>query len=137
GAGHAVGAGAAPLAGVAGGAQLAAAVDVRFVRVLDAVVARGVRHARAGSTSCGSGRPRGIDAVLRLRYRCAMDDARLTLLKQALAGRDDVRLALLFGSHARGRARPESDVDLAVDAPDVDLLALAPALALAIGAAVG
>ena len=65
-----------------------------------------------------------------------MDDARLTLLKQALAGRDDVRLALLFGSHARGRARPESDVDLAVDAPDVDLLALAHDLALAIGAEV-
>lgn len=41
-------------------------------------------------------------------------------LKKALAGRTDVRLAVLFGSQARGTARPDSDVDVALDAPGVD-----------------
>jgi predicted nucleotidyltransferase len=41
-----------------------------------------------------------------------------------LRGRTDVRLAIVFGSRARGTATPESDVDLAVCAPDVDLLRL-------------
>jgi polymorphic toxin system nucleotidyltransferase-like protein len=34
-------------------------------------------------------------------------------------------LALLFGSRARGRARPDSDADVAVLGNDLDLLALA------------
>ena len=51
-------------------------------------------------------------------------------LRRALAGRDDVHVALLFGSRARGRARPGSDVDLAVLAPGVDLLDLAANLTL-------
>lgn len=46
-------------------------------------------------------------------------------LRDALRGRDDVRLALLFGSEARGTAGPASDVDVAVLAPGVDLLTLA------------
>ncbi len=59
--------------------------------------------------------------------------ARLTL---ALTGRERVRLALLFGSRATGRSSPESDIDLAVDAPGVDLLALAGALSVELGAEV-
>jgi predicted nucleotidyltransferase len=51
-------------------------------------------------------------------------------LHRALAGRDDVHVALLFGSRARGRARADSDVDLAVLAPGVDLLDLAANLSL-------
>lgn len=46
-------------------------------------------------------------------------------LRGALAGRDDVRLAMLFGSTARGTATERSDVDVAVLAPGVDRLALA------------
>lgn len=42
-----------------------------------------------------------------------------------MRGRTDVRLALLFGSRARGRARPGSDADVAVLGKDLDLLALA------------
>jgi predicted nucleotidyltransferase len=51
----------------------------------------------------------------------------------ALAGRTDVRLALLFGSEARGTAGPKSDVDLAIDAPGLDTLELCAFLAEAIG----
>lgn len=46
-------------------------------------------------------------------------------IREHLAGRADVQVALLFGSQARGTARPDSDVDLAVVAVDgVDLLTL-------------
>jgi predicted nucleotidyltransferase len=52
-------------------------------------------------------------------------------LRQALEGRKDVRLALLFGSRARGRARPDSDADVAVLGKGLDLLALASDLSRA------
>jgi predicted nucleotidyltransferase len=54
-------------------------------------------------------------------------------LALALAGRADVRVAVLFGSQARGSARLDSDVDVAVDAPGVDTLALGAMLAAALG----
>ncbi len=54
-------------------------------------------------------------------------------LRRALKNREDVRLAMLFGSRARGCARPGSDVDLAVEAPDVDLWTLAADLSQAVG----
>lgn len=53
-------------------------------------------------------------------------------IRQALAGRADVRVAILFGSQARGTARPDSDADIAVDAPGVDMLSLGAALAQAL-----
>jgi predicted nucleotidyltransferase len=56
-----------------------------------------------------------------------------TALAAALADREDVRLALLFGSQARGRAGAGSDVDVAVLAPGVDGLELASELSHAIG----
>jgi predicted nucleotidyltransferase len=49
-------------------------------------------------------------------------------LHHALAGRKDVRVAVLFGSEARGAARAGSDVDVAVDAVGADILELAAAL---------
>jgi predicted nucleotidyltransferase len=54
-------------------------------------------------------------------------------LALALAGRADVRVAVLFGSQARGTARLDSDVDVAVDAPGVDVLALGAMLACTLG----
>lgn len=51
-------------------------------------------------------------------------------LRRALAVADGVRLAILFGSRARGSARPSSDFDVAVDAPGVDLLDLAAQLGM-------
>lgn len=45
-------------------------------------------------------------------------------IREHLAGRTDVRVALLFGSRARDTARSDSDVDVAVEAPEVDLLTL-------------
>ncbi len=45
----------------------------------------------------------------------------------------DVRLGLLFGSVARGTAGAQSDVDIAVSGPCVDLPLLASQLSLAIG----
>lgn len=57
-------------------------------------------------------------------------------LRLALAGRDDIRVAVLFGSQARGTARADSDVDLAVDAPDLDPFELAADLANTLGSEV-
>jgi uncharacterized protein len=45
------------------------------------------------------------------------DSLLVARLRAALAPFDELRLALLFGSQARGTARAGSDVDLAVDAP--------------------
>ncbi len=52
----------------------------------------------------------------------------LAVLRAALGRRDDVELALLFGSAARGQARDDSDLDVAVYAPGADLLELAARL---------
>lgn len=54
-------------------------------------------------------------------------------LREALRGRGDVELAVLFGSRARGRHQPGSDVDLAVRGDGLDRLALARDLSLALG----
>jgi predicted nucleotidyltransferase len=62
-----------------------------------------------------------------------MNKADLTdRIRRVLAGRADVRVAVLFGSEARGTAHPGSDVDVAVDAPGVDILDLGAALAVAL-----
>lgn len=57
----------------------------------------------------------------------------LEALEGALSGRGDVRLALLFGSVAKHTDGTESDVDVAVLAPGVDLFELESALSLASG----
>jgi predicted nucleotidyltransferase len=54
-------------------------------------------------------------------------------LRGALRGRKDVRVALLFGSRARGRARPGSDADVAVEGRGLNPLALAADLSEAAG----
>ncbi|MEA2604782.1 MAG: hypothetical protein QOF89_5774 [Acidobacteriota bacterium] len=54
-------------------------------------------------------------------------------LRGALRGRKDVRVALLFGSRARGKARPGSDADVAVEGRDLNPLALAADLSEAAG----
>lgn len=75
-----------------------------------------------------SGEPHGDHA-----FRCVSAPATLVdTLHGALAGRQEIALALLFGSVARGRARPDSDVDVAVLGRDLDLLALAADLADAV-----
>ena len=61
-----------------------------------------------------------------------MNEAVTDTLRQALAGRTDVRLAILFGSTARGTDRADSDVDVAVLARGVDPLALASDLTRAL-----
>ncbi len=60
-------------------------------------------------------------------------DELINRLEQALSGRADVHVAVLFGSQARGTARADSDVDLAVDAPGVDETALGVELGDALG----
>jgi predicted nucleotidyltransferase len=52
-------------------------------------------------------------------------------LRECLRGRQDVQLAVLFGSQARGRTHAASDIDLAVQGEGLDLLALARDLSLA------
>lgn len=58
--------------------------------------------------------------------------AELTALRNALASRDDVRLAVVFGSHARAEATAESDVDLAIRG-GADRFRLAAELSEALG----
>ena len=60
-------------------------------------------------------------------------DAAVQAIRECLLGCLDVRLALVFGSRARGTATPTSDVDVAVGAPGVDLLDLAAELSRATG----
>lgn len=54
-------------------------------------------------------------------------------LEQALQAHDEVELALLFGSRARGDAAPGSDVDVAVVGRAVDTVGLAIELSDALG----
>jgi predicted nucleotidyltransferase len=58
------------------------------------------------------------------------------VIGEVLRGFSDVRLAILFGSRARGSARPGSDVDLAIDAPAAVCGALGATLTSALGAEV-
>lgn len=53
------------------------------------------------------------------------EDPAVEPLRKALSGCKDIRLALLFGSRARGQARPDSDADVAVLGENLDLLELA------------
>lgn len=55
-------------------------------------------------------------------------------LAEALAAETNVRLAVLFGSEARGEAGVDSDLDVAVVGPDASAL---PSLALALTRAMG
>ena len=65
--------------------------------------------------------------------RALARDTLVRNLGKALEGRRDVRLALLFGSRARGCLKPHSDADVAVEADGVDLWTLAADLSLAVG----
>lgn len=62
-----------------------------------------------------------------------VQDDLIEALSSTLKGRADVHLALLFGSRARAQARQTSDVDLAVEAPGVNLLTLAADLSQTVG----
>lgn len=60
-------------------------------------------------------------------------EALIERIHARLAGREDVRVVLVFGSRARGTGRVDSDVDIAVDAPGVDLLELGAELGRDLG----
>ena len=55
---------------------------------------------------------------------------------EVLAAFPELRLALLFGSEARGMARRDSDIDVAVEAPLASLGQIAAALSSRLGAEV-
>lgn len=57
----------------------------------------------------------------------------LAAVTEVLRRHAEVRFALLFGSWAREQERPDSDLDVAVQGPGVDALALASELSLATG----
>lgn len=61
------------------------------------------------------------------------DDPVLAALSEALRGRTDVHVAIVFGSRARGDARPDSDLDVGVFAPGVDVGALGGELEARLG----
>jgi len=60
-------------------------------------------------------------------------DPAVQAIREVLRGRTDVRLAVVFGSRARGTATLASDVDVGVHAPGIDLLALASDLSRGTG----
>jgi uncharacterized protein len=62
-----------------------------------------------------------------------IEDSAIAAVRARLAGRTDVRVALVFGSRATGAATSRSDVDVAVRADGVDLLALTAELSRAAG----
>ena len=64
------------------------------------------------------------------------DVTRFEVMAEVLAAFPEVRLALLFGSEARGTARGDSDVDVAVDASPTSLGQVAAALSSRLGAEV-
>ena len=86
---------------------------------------RTASDAVAPDGAAGPLRPPDADS----RSRAAL----IETLGRALQGRSEVRLVMLFGSRARGRPGPGSDVDLAVEAPAVDLWTLAADLSQAVG----
>jgi predicted nucleotidyltransferase len=61
---------------------------------------------------------------------------RVKAIGEVLAAFPEVRLALLFGSEAKGTARRDSDVDVAVEAPVGSLGQLAAALSSRVGSEV-
>ena len=70
----------------------------------------------------------------RARDNHRVNEARIVAdLRDALRAEPRVELALVFGSRAKGRERPDSDLDLALRAPGVDTLDLARRLSLALG----
>jgi predicted nucleotidyltransferase len=54
-----------------------------------------------------------------------IEDPVVEPLRKALRDRSEIRLALLFGSRSRGKARPDSDADVAVLGENLDILELA------------
>lgn len=62
-----------------------------------------------------------------------MDATLGNTLRELLRKDSDVRLALAFGSRARGSASVSSDLDLAISAPGLDLLALSAELSERLG----
>lgn len=60
-------------------------------------------------------------------------DETLTAVTEALLRHEGVRFAILFGSWARGREQPGSDLDLAVQGTGLDTFALGSELTLAVG----
>lgn len=54
-----------------------------------------------------------------------VEDPAVEPLRKALSDHREIRLALLFGSRARGQARPGSDADVAVLGENLNLLELA------------
>lgn len=77
-----------------------------------------------------------VACAVRIRARrglVAMERC-VDMLRCSLSARAGVRLGLLFGSHARGRARTDSDLDLAVELDaEVDPLRLAAELSAEVG----
>lgn len=57
--------------------------------------------------------------------------ALVAAMREVLKDRPDVNLALLFGSEARGKARPDSDLDVAILGENLDVFGLSGDLSLA------
>lgn len=94
------------------------------------------RAASAGTVRCERPGPRRIRVDRSERAYLARHWALLTELRHALRTEPNVRLAVVYGSVARGDARADSDIDLLVEFAD-DHPTAAVALAVRLERAVG
>lgn len=58
-------------------------------------------------------------AAVTLASEFGLPDSAVRGLRSVLAKHSQVRRAIVFGSRAKGNFRPGSDIDLALDAPDM------------------
>jgi predicted nucleotidyltransferase len=91
-------------------------------------------RARCYRSSCSPRLP--LHATLERVSTAVAGSPRINAMGEVLAAFPEVRLALLFGSEAKGTARRDSDVDVAVEAPVGSLGQIAAALSSRLGAEV-
>ena len=79
-------------------------------------LADGIFTAIALSAGFASTFDRAYPVVMEIQPIRAQTNSDCSSLREVLAGHPEIRLAILFGSLVKGCARPDSDLDLAVDA---------------------
>lgn len=62
-----------------------------------------------------------MQASIKIDPHTGLSDRIISLLRSEIARFPEVRAAYLYGSRARGDYTPQSDIDIAIDAPGISL----------------